>query len=460
MRLGTVRLAAVISEASRVWSPAALIEYARQPLFRNASYLWLNTLLLSAFGFVFWTAAARLYPADAVGYGASAIAAITLIAGFSHLGLGIGIIRFLPERRESGAALVNSAFLLTIATSLLASAIFVLGLDLWSPSLRAVRSHPVFFATFIVGGSAFSLSYVLDQVFVATRRAHFVLVKNLALSALRVVLVISLAVFFASFGIVAAHVVAAGVLVGLSLIALLPAAWEHYRPALEWKPGEFRSILSFAGGNYIGALLLMAPGNLFTVMVLNTAGPEDAGYFYVAWTIGMTASALAVALSMSLFAEGSHDPARVRDQAVKATIGGALPATVIALALIMGAELILHAFGSDYASNSATLLRLLALASLPYLLLNVYIGIARVEKRIGAIVLIAGTMATVSLAAGYVLVDSMGLKGIGLAWIAGQVSALAAAVAVFARRGLAPVSARAELKVGRIEGLRGAGGGD
>jgi O-antigen/teichoic acid export membrane protein len=287
-----------------------------------------------------------------------------------------------------------------------------------------------------------------------------VLVKNLALGALRVVLVVSLAVFFASFGIVAAHAVAAGVLVGVSLMALLPAAWEHYRPALEWKPSEFRSMLSFAGGNYIGALLLMAPGNLFTVMVLNTAGPEDAGYFYVAWTIGMTISALAVALSTSLFAEGSHDPTRLRDQAVKATIGGVVPAIVMALVLIAGAELILRAFGSDYASNGATLLRLLALASLPYLLLNVYVGIARVEKRIGAIVLIAGTMATVSLIAGYVLVESMGLKGIGLAWIAGQVSALAVAIAMFARWDL--LLSRGDPRQGTlpVKGVASSTGGD
>jgi O-antigen/teichoic acid export membrane protein len=460
MKVETARPArAVLSEVSGPWSVRALVGYAALPLFRNAAYLWINTLVLSAFGFVFWTAAARLYPADAVGYGASAIAAMTLIAGFSHLGLGIGIIRFLPERRESGAALVNSAFAVTVATGLLVSTVFLLGLDIWSPGLRPVRDHPVFFATFVVGGGAFSLSYVLDQVFVATRRAHFVLVKNLALGALRVVLVVSLAVFFASFGIVAAHAVAAGVLVGVSLMALLPAAWEHYRPALEWKPSEFRSMLSFAGGNYIGALLLMAPGNLFTVMVLNTAGPEDAGYFYVAWTIGMTISALAVALSTSLFAEGSHDPTRIRDQAVKATIGGVVPAIVMALVLIAGAELVLRAFGSDYASNGATLLRLLALASLPYLLLNVYVGIARVEKRIGAIVLIAGTMATVSLIAGYVLVESMGLKGIGLAWIAGQVSALAVAIAIYATQGLVPVSGRPESETLYTGGLTGTSGG-
>src|SRR3989304_10617040 len=131
-------IGAEASEASRAWSRKALGGYLSLPLFRNAAYLWLNTIVLSGLGFVFWTAVARLYTADAVGYGASAIAAISLVASFSHLGLGFGIIRFLPERRESSAGLVNSVFLVTGATSLLASSVFLLGLDLWAPGLNAV----------------------------------------------------------------------------------------------------------------------------------------------------------------------------------------------------------------------------------------------------------------------------------------------------------------------------------
>jgi len=427
---------AILLEGARPWSPRTLIEQLRLPLFRNAGYLWLNTIVLSGFGFVFWGTTARLYPADAVGYGASAIAAMTLVAGFSHLGLGFGIIRFLPERRESAVGLINSALLATAIASLLASAIFLLGLDLWAPDLDLVRNHPVFLITFVAGGTAFSLSQVLDQVFVATRRAGFVLIKNLGVGMLRVALIVSLAAFFASFGIVAAHAVAGGLLVGVSLVALLPAALKGYKAALEWKPREIRSMSSFAAGNYLGALLLLAPGNLFTIMVLNAAGPKDAAYFYVAWTIGMAASALALALATSLFAEGSHDPRQLRQHAMKAMLGGTVPSILVALTVILGAGLVLRAFGSDYASSGATLLRLLALASLPYFLVNVYLGVARVEKNITAIVLVAGTMAAVSLAAGYFLAHSMGLPGIGIAWIAGQLAALTVAAALLAGRRL------------------------
>lgn len=425
----------VVSPVSRAWALRALKDYISTRLFRNAAYLWLNTMVISGFGFVFWTAASRLYPADAVGQAAAAIAAITLIAMFAPLGLGIGIVRFLPESRGSGVALVNSVLLVTLAASLVASAVFLLGLDLWSPGLSVVREHPLFIVTFIAGACAFSLSQVVDRVFVATRLAGFVLMRNVGLGILRLLLLVSLAFFFASFGIVAAHAVAAGLLVAASFVALLPAALKGYRLALEWKPRRILSMLSFSLSNHVAVLLLGVPGGFFTLMVLNTSGPEDAAYFYIAWTIGMAVSSVSSALATSLFAEGSHNPAHLRDQALKAIRGGMPLALLATLVVVAAAHLILRVFGSDYAANGTTLLRLLALASLPALFVRVYISVARVEKRISAIVLIAGTVATVSLLAGYALVRSMGLEGVGIAWLASQASALAVAAAILTKRG-------------------------
>lgn len=448
---------AAVSGTLRPWSPRALTEQLRLPLFRNAAYLWLNTIVVAASGFVFWMAAARLYPADAVGYGASAIAALTLIGRFSHLGLGIGVIRFLPERRDSAVGLVNSVFVVTIVASIVASVVFLLGLDLWAPGLKMIRGHPVFFAIFVAGATGLSLSYVLDQVFAATRRAHFVLGKSLGMGALRLVLVVGLATFFASFGIVGAHAIAGGLMVALALIALLPAAWKRYRPALEWKPMEIRSMASYAAGNYVGALLLLAPGSLFALIVLNTRGPDEAAYFYIAWAIGAVASALAIALSTSLLAEGANDPEQLRSQAAKAALGGTALALLVALVLASGAETILAAFGSDYASNGAGLLRLLAFAGVPYLLVNVYLGVARVQKRMAPIVLVPGTMAVVSLAAGSVFIGRLGIEAMGVAWLAGQVCALV--LAAFYWRHLPTPSDRRSGQLTLASGRKQQGGG-
>ena len=420
------------------WSISALREYASSSLFRNAAYLWTSNIAIFSTGFVFWAAAAWLYPAEAVGYGASALAAIALIGGFAKLGLGLGLIRFLPERGDSGAGLVNSVMLVTASTGLGASLIFLLGLDLWSPDLGLVRQDPVFAATFVVGAISFSLITILDEVFVATRTARFVLIKNVGFGFTRLVFLVALASFFASFGLVAAFSLAAGAWVALSIFYLLPRVLQGYRPAIQWKPRETLSILPFSMGNHVGMLLLMAPGNVFTIIVLNTVGPESAAYFYIAWAISGVASTFAVSVCLSLFAEGSHAPGEFRRIVPRAFIGGSLAILVPAVALLLMAEPVLRVFGSDYASDASSLLRLLVIGALPYLVVNIYIAVARVQKRVGSIVIVAGSLTTTSLVAGYLLSRSFGLEGIGMGWLAGLGVGLVAIAILLACAGHRP----------------------
>jgi O-antigen/teichoic acid export membrane protein len=424
--------------AAGPWSIPALRGYASSSLFRNAAYLWTGNIVILATGFVFWAAAAWLYPAEAVGYGASALAAIALIGGFAKLGLGLGLIRFLPERGDSGAGLVNSVLLVAASASLGISLIFLLGLDLWSPDLRLVRQDPIFAAIFLVGAISFSLITILDEVFVATRTARFVLIKNLGFGFTRLVFLVALASFFASFGLVAAFGLAAGAWAGLSIFYLLPLVLRGYRPAIQWKTKELLSILPFSIGNHVGMLLLSAPGAVFTLIVLNTAGPESAAYFYIAWAISGVVSTFSLSVCLSLFAEGAHAPGEFRRIVPKALLGGSLILLVPALALLLMAEPVLHVFGSDYARGGSSLLRLLAIGALPYLVVNIYIAVARVQKRVWSIVLVAGSLTVTSLLAGYLLSRSFGLEGVGMGWLAGQGAGLVVIAIILACTGWRP----------------------
>jgi O-antigen/teichoic acid export membrane protein len=64
----------------------------------------LSTEVMAVFGFFFWIINARLYSAEQVGIGITliSISSITLISSFSILGLGNGLIRYLPtsERKN------------------------------------------------------------------------------------------------------------------------------------------------------------------------------------------------------------------------------------------------------------------------------------------------------------------------------------------------------------------------
>ena len=105
-----------------------------QPLFANAGYLTGVNLVAGLAGFLFWSLAARLYQPQEVGVASAIISAVVLLAGVASLGVGAGLIRFLPEARRP-RRLLNSAFTLTTLAALLVAGVYLAGLPLWSPSL-------------------------------------------------------------------------------------------------------------------------------------------------------------------------------------------------------------------------------------------------------------------------------------------------------------------------------------
>jgi O-antigen/teichoic acid export membrane protein len=81
---------------------------------------------------------------------------------------------------------------------------------------------------------------------------------------------------------------------------------------------------------------------------------------------------------------------------------------------------VLLVFGHDYATEGATLLRIMALAALPAAVVNVYVGALRVTKRIGELVVIAGIVAVTTVALSCALLPVMGLAGAGVGHGLGQ----------------------------------------
>lgn len=88
--------------------------YGKMPLYYNALYLIVGNLMGALLGFVFWVVAARFYPTEVVGVASAAIAALGMLGTLSHMGFGLGLIRFLPGSGNRASAMINSC--LTIAT--------------------------------------------------------------------------------------------------------------------------------------------------------------------------------------------------------------------------------------------------------------------------------------------------------------------------------------------------------
>lgn len=396
-----------------------LVDLVRAPLFSNALYLWAYMCVTLASGFAFWALVATFYSTSDVGRGSAGLSAMMLLAMLSQLGLGFGLVRFLPQAGDDAPALINSSLSVAALISISTSCVFLFGLSFWLPELGFLRSHPLYPAAFVVFTVSSALLAIQDQTFVALRRAKYVFLRGLLVNLVRVLLAVALGVLGGAFGIIAAMGMAS--LLGVAAGTILLARAQHaYVPALVFRGDLIRRVLPFSVGTYAADLALAAPGLLLPLVVLHLLDADRAGYFYVGWFAGYVLSGVSFFMAVSLFAEGTHDEAALPMITRKAlTIALALVGVGAILVLIIGDQLLL-VFGADYSREASGLMRLVAIAALPAAVTNIYLGVLRVRKAIKSLIAISGVVTLVTLGGSYLFLPIVGIAGGGLGLLLGQ----------------------------------------
>lgn len=412
-----------------------LLEHFNIPFYSNAYYLMIGSGAGAIFGFVFWIIAARLYePAD-VGSAAAAISATALLATVSMLGLGFGMIRFLPTRGVKASSTINSCLSIAGLTSLVVASIFLVGLEIWSPALLFIRQHPIFVASFILFTIAWTLFSLLDTVFIASRNTKPVFIKIAINGLLKVAILIPLAAFFNVFSIFGSVMIAALITILVTLFWLLPSVQDGYKPLPIIKKKLVGDLINYSLSNYVANLLLFAPGMIFPLIVVNILGAETNAYFFIAWTVANLLLLIPIAVSASLFAEGSYDESMLllnARRALKLVLLFLLP--IILLIFGIGDKLLLL-FGEVYSESGTRLLWILALAVIPYSVNLLYLVIKRVTMDMRRVILVSAGIFCLAIGLGYFLTGAMGLLGIGVGWL-GANSAVAIVIILlfFGRR--------------------------
>jgi O-antigen/teichoic acid export membrane protein len=149
------------------------------PLYRNSLALMLNSAISAFFGLLFWIVAARTMPAKDIGLATAAISAAALIVGLSKLGLDAGLVRYLPESKNKNG-LYSTIVMITLILALVLTAVFMLGINIFSPALSFLHDGwflPVFFAYIAVT----SINSLQNLAFISIRRADLSLIQNLLL---------------------------------------------------------------------------------------------------------------------------------------------------------------------------------------------------------------------------------------------------------------------------------------
>lgn len=396
-------------------------EYLHQlltlPLYRNAFFLIGDAGLTALGGFFFWVVVARFYSETEVGYSSAILSAINLLLLISLAGQGFSIVRFLSQS-DKPRELINSSFTLSGLISLVAAVIFIAGLGFWSPALRFMQQQIIFAITFIGITLIAIVSALTDSVFMARRKAGFVLLKTAIFSLLKIPLPILFASFLHSFGVITSWGMALGISLAISLFLLIPKVEENYKPVPTLRMPNVKYISRYAFGSYISNLLAAAPIMVLPIMVLNLLGTKSNAYFYVASQIAHLLSAIPWAVSQSLFAEGSFSESTIRQNTVRAIKFDFLLVIPALLLLIVAAKWLLLAFGQSYAENSLNLVRLLSLTCLPLMIFSVYTSLLRVQNRLVELVIIRGLFAVSTLALSFFLMPKYGMViGIGCVWL-------------------------------------------
>ena len=401
-----------------------LSEHIRLPLFRNGYALLFSGAATSGLGLLYWAIAARLYPAATVGLNSALVSAMLLLSGMAQLSLNNVLVRFIPVAGRDTRAIIVWSYLASALASMLLSVMFVIGVNTWSPALKFLLSEPAWLWTFTVAVVAWSLFSLQDSALTGLRRALVVPVENTIFSIVKIVLLVALAASLKQAGIFVSWIVPVA-------FSLLPINWlifRRYVPYLTALPAqpanriERRAILQYVGGNYLGTVLFLAYTNLLPILVANRNSPAANAYFFLPWMIAGGLQLIATNMTTSMVVEAAMDRTQVRAfsrRVLKQTLRLLLPLVIV---IVVGAPWLLRLFGPTYASEGAALMRWLAAAALPNVLVVLAISIARVTNRSWLVVAINAAVCAITLSIAYFLLPIFGIVAVGWAWTASQVS--------------------------------------
>jgi len=408
----------------------------RDSLLRNSILIMGTGAATSAFGYLYWILAAHTYSTYDIGLGSALISVMSLASILANLGMGSTLVQTLP-RRESGYAwslTLNAGLATGIVAGLLTGVIVVVTLPLFSQQFAIVEHQVVYVFAFVAGVPLMTVSMLLDQAFIAERAANNMLVRNAAVSVLKIplmVLPVVLLIRVGAPGIVLSGVVAMAIVLIGALLLLIPRLERGYCLAARGIVGQVRSMLSSLTGHYFINLGGLSTQYLLPVVVSIRLSPTDNAYYYTTARVSDFLLSVSSAVAVSLFAEGSHAaddlPRKIRSSAVilAMVLGPAM------LVCIIGGRYILLVFGPSYAQHGLSLLIIDAISAVPDAITNIYVSVLRVQRRLRFAAVLNLGMAAITLVLSWILLPVFGIAGQGLAYlISAVIGSVAAGVDV------------------------------
>jgi hypothetical protein len=277
-------------------------------------------------------------------------------------------------------------------------------------------------AVFIVSVPIWTIFAIQDPALTSLRAAVCVPVENVAYGVAKLLLLVAFAGVLSRTGVFIAWtlpVIAAVIAVNIYIYSRLLPGHMRMLDAASALPSS-RALLTFVSGEYVASLATITLQACPALIVVSTLGPAAAAYLAVPWMFASTFYALIGSISTPLLVESVADPgARSVHVRRSAMIGMAI---VIPLCVIvaLGAPLLLHLLGRQYAAQGTPVLRFVA-AAMPFAGVNVlYLTLARVVRRVRRSVMTQVGSSVLVNGLALLLVKGHGVAGVGFAFLTGQ----------------------------------------
>jgi O-antigen/teichoic acid export membrane protein/aminoglycoside phosphotransferase len=420
------------AQPPRIWGAlvGVVSSHLRVTMYREGYALVLSSGVASVLGLVFWAVAARRYAPGVLGVNSAVISTMQLLGGLAQLNLASAMVRFVPSTGRATRRFIGAVYLVSLAGALVASLVFLAGVDIWTPALDFLRGTPILALVFTVSTMGWAIFNLQHFALTGLRRAILVPVENSIYSAGKLVLLIVLAGALPVWGIYTSWT-AALALTLLPTTALI-FGWlapRHDRRAAggELRP-RWKQVVRYSAADYAGGMCWLALISLVPIIVLQEGGAAANAYFALDWVLVTPLYLVSASMGYSLVASSVAERGNLRLNTYRMLTQTSVIVVGLASVLFVAAPWVLHVFGDSYTNQGTSLLRLLVLATIPGMINTLYVNVARVRRTMRVVVAIMGIQSVLVLALTWSFFKLFGLLGVGMAWILGQ-SLVAAAVA-------------------------------
>ncbi|WP_433243010.1 lipopolysaccharide biosynthesis protein [Streptosporangium sp. CA-135522] len=396
------------------------------PLLRNAYSLIVNAGAAGALGLAYWTIAVRFYSEGDYGRASALIAAMRLLAALTAFGFVGALTRFLPEGGRATGRLVGFTYLVGGGAAAVATVLFLSTLETWGANFSGLNELGLA-GWFLLSVFLWCVFTIQDVVLTALGKATWVPLIGIAVGLAKIGLLVVLAPAFPGTGIFLAWTIPVAVtVVPISIavfgrLAPLAAARDPHRA-----PPRLRRIGRFLAGDFPGTLFILASVYLMPVLVFAGVDARTAGYYAAAVTLVGVFDMLALNMAISLTIEGSGDPSLLAGKCVLALRRTMTLLVPVVLTTVLAAPLILRlGWSPSFAEHGANVLRLLALASVPHAVIEIYLGVLRARSRVRALLALQALLCVLVVGLSFVLFRFHGITGVGLGTLAAQVVVVA-----------------------------------